>query len=381
VALIHTGVGARRIDVSEEHKIFTSSIVFFEARDSKHTRRTASVGPGVALYDDDDAIDLTEDLPASPNAQDHTRPSHVRPSIGGGSSTQRTLSSGHHPYHHHSDYHYATRQPSLEDETPPYTPSPSVMGPTHSPGYTTPTHRRDDTAAEALEEFRQALRLDLENEHSRSKYASSCMSNLFIILYYLGVHGSFSPQPVASSSSSVHSFVEYSPRRHSIEDVPEEPATTAETQDPSRQQYFSPRTSRAVTPSPGTRTPESPSVSHPNEHARGRHHARFSLSNVLDSVKDRMRSSSPRITARDRTKSRDRAVGRDGHAAELEGRGRKTEKGKEKDRPQTPSTSRTTFSKIHDMLKLDDHEHHKDHGEGWQEFKKGMMSCFASCSM
>ncbi|KAH9485509.1 Arrestin-related trafficking adapter 3 [Psilocybe cubensis] len=44
------GIGARRIDVTEEHRVFRATTTYFNAGKSQHpTRRTASIGPGI-LY-------------------------------------------------------------------------------------------------------------------------------------------------------------------------------------------------------------------------------------------------------------------------------------------------------------------------------------------
>ena len=53
------GVGARRIEVNEDHKIYSQSYVFFKAGTSSnpaHHRRTLSVGPGVFVdHEQDDS--------------------------------------------------------------------------------------------------------------------------------------------------------------------------------------------------------------------------------------------------------------------------------------------------------------------------------------
>ncbi|EAU91611.1 cyclin binding protein [Coprinopsis cinerea okayama7 len=74
------GTGARRIEVSEEHRAFHASTVFFRASKSAHsTRRTASVGPGIIsssfdLDNDWDAVDDEEiDDPLHPE-NDHVVP-------------------------------------------------------------------------------------------------------------------------------------------------------------------------------------------------------------------------------------------------------------------------------------------------------------------
>lgn len=71
------GIGARRIDVTEEHRVFYASTTFFNASKAHPTRRTASIGPGVALsgINDSPYID-DEDVFADEDAYLHTE-SHI----------------------------------------------------------------------------------------------------------------------------------------------------------------------------------------------------------------------------------------------------------------------------------------------------------------
>ena len=52
----HAGVGARRIEISEEHEIYSQSYVFFRAGHTpgSNFRRHLSVGPGLALEHEDE---------------------------------------------------------------------------------------------------------------------------------------------------------------------------------------------------------------------------------------------------------------------------------------------------------------------------------------
>lgn len=66
----YQGVGARRIEVNEEHEIYAQSYVLFRAGSEtpyRNSRRTLSVGPGLALdHDDDDRSEASsEDLHSS----------------------------------------------------------------------------------------------------------------------------------------------------------------------------------------------------------------------------------------------------------------------------------------------------------------------------
>ena len=64
------GVGARRVEVTEEHEIYAQSYILFRAGSEtpyRNSRRTLSVGPGLALdHDDDDRSESSsEDLHSS----------------------------------------------------------------------------------------------------------------------------------------------------------------------------------------------------------------------------------------------------------------------------------------------------------------------------
>ena len=68
------GIGSRRIEVTEEHRVFNASILYFRA-----TRRTASIGPGI-FYNktDDNHIDHINETPihATTNSGDTSRSNH-----------------------------------------------------------------------------------------------------------------------------------------------------------------------------------------------------------------------------------------------------------------------------------------------------------------
>lgn len=55
------GIGARRIDVTEEHCVFHAFTTYFNAGKTHSARRTASIGPGVSYYADMEA-DLDDDF-------------------------------------------------------------------------------------------------------------------------------------------------------------------------------------------------------------------------------------------------------------------------------------------------------------------------------
>ncbi|WVQ79308.1 hypothetical protein IAT38_001405 [Cryptococcus sp. DSM 104549] len=69
------GIGAKRMETSEEHVVLIDQTTFFNALQhdgsrSRSTRRALSLGPGVNLHHDDDVIDDDLDLPDVPRDDD-----------------------------------------------------------------------------------------------------------------------------------------------------------------------------------------------------------------------------------------------------------------------------------------------------------------------
>jgi arrestin-related trafficking adapter 3/6 len=56
------GIGARRIDITEEHCVFHAFTNYFNAGKTYPSRRTASIGPGVSYYAQDIEADLDDDF-------------------------------------------------------------------------------------------------------------------------------------------------------------------------------------------------------------------------------------------------------------------------------------------------------------------------------
>ena len=103
------GIGARRIEITEEHRVFRASTLYFRAGKS-HSRRTASIGPGVyynetnshRYYNETDNLRYNDDYVSYPNeAPTFATVPATRPSTDGNTSnsnnelnslTQRTSS-------------------------------------------------------------------------------------------------------------------------------------------------------------------------------------------------------------------------------------------------------------------------------------------------
>ncbi|KAF7362264.1 Arrestin-C domain-containing protein [Mycena venus] len=227
------GIGARRVDVQEDHKVFSESIVYFRAGPAP--RRTASVGPGVDPWHDDECPfdQPSTSRPETPRLDDPQQPSSARGA--------RRLSADSSYFHNYDAYEHG---PPI----PPYTPLPATPSSSShaSPGQSSGhLSRMDSNAAHALEDFRNALRAGLS-----SAGLSSSSS----------VRGDRSP-----ATSSFREFDRSLSRRPSIE-------TLAEVDEAHRE---------AV-----------PGSSSPSRDIRGRR-ARFSLSSVSNALKEAVRSGSP----------------------------------------------------------------------------------------
>lgn len=162
--------------------------------------------------------------------------------------------------------------------------------------------------------------------------------------------------PITSSASSFYSMHDTSlSRQPSIDDIPEyEPSPTP------------------TTPPPPLTSPSTPTSTASNDDRRGRRHSRFSISAVssviLDAVKERVRSSSPRARiARDATVSRERGADRSRDSRANSSRGRTAEPRKDNEHQNKGSA----FSKFGELLGLDTDD--KQSGDGWKEFKTGAL--------
>ncbi|KAJ7772092.1 hypothetical protein DFH07DRAFT_953375 [Mycena maculata] len=171
------GIGARRVDVQEEHKIFSESIVFFRA--GLAPRRRASVGPGVDPSLDDDWYDH------SPRSDEQQLPRSAR--------AARRVSAD-------SSYFHTTESDEHAPPIPPYTPTPpsSHTSPAQSSAYLTSV---GENPAHALEDFRNTLRAGLSPARTAT--------------------GDRSPGGMRSSSSSFRDLDATVSRRPSIDTLAE----------------------------------------------------------------------------------------------------------------------------------------------------------------
>lgn len=180
------GIGARRVEVTEEHCFFRASTTYFEAGKT-HSRRTASIGPGVAYateydlnHDDWEELHTTslrhhrrEREEGTDSGRNHTSNGEFPPSR---LRHPRNVSVDASHYHrHHVSYH---EEHTLD--VPPYSPysvSPHTLSPPlsssgHGPSpAASPNHEL--SPAQSLEEFRAALNRE-RNPLSERSSLSKC---------------------------------------------------------------------------------------------------------------------------------------------------------------------------------------------------------------
>lgn len=131
-SLSPVGIGARRIEVSEEHKVYSATDILFRAGPA----RPVSIGPGLD-------ISSPPSTPTQENSGIRSRLARAARRVSADASIFQRNSVAYHVH---------------EPPIPPYTPPQS---PTH------PGSQLGDSA-QHLEDVRNALRADLESESSRS---------------------------------------------------------------------------------------------------------------------------------------------------------------------------------------------------------------------
>ncbi|KAK0459119.1 uncharacterized protein EV420DRAFT_1269365 [Desarmillaria tabescens] len=346
------GFGARRVDVTEDNKVFSVSTGLFNA--GPPPRRTMSVGPGLIGYNDE-AFDEYDD--------DHLeQASHSEDALymADTANTSRYLRAQRRVSVDRNPSIFAAVLPSSSGSlpTPPHS-SPSVERPTISPAHSAGhLETVDENPANTLIDLRNTLRADL----SRGRGRLSSFSQ--------GPSRALPPNPpvIHSSSSSLRSWQPVSrdgsrSRRVSIDESFESGPNTTQN---------SPQLSPL-------RVPSSSDMRSPSESRGRRKVSGFSLSSVSNAIMDVVRSSSPRN--RRPFGAGSRSTERDLHLDDLSSRGRTREKGKptltanddcvelSRSRQNGWSKERLTLGVIGDILKPDADD--RIDGERWREFKAG----------
>ena len=166
------GIGSQRIEIAEEHKIFSASTVFFRAEASPSSRRTASIGPGLVSHNDEEELDQYIDDDPTP------RNGRVDPSDHSEVVTSPQALFNARPRRVSADYSHFQRNYFSHDEsyllpqTPPYTPATSSRASAFnqpsfnntSSGNTSDGDESEETYA--LEAFRNTSHSGLESRRS-----------------------------------------------------------------------------------------------------------------------------------------------------------------------------------------------------------------------
>ncbi|KAI0753124.1 hypothetical protein C8Q80DRAFT_1150163 [Daedaleopsis nitida] len=333
------GVGARRIEIAEEHEIYSQTYVFFRAGHAQGMsyRRNLSVGPGLALdHEDEDHSERSSYVqPEEPTEERRGRSppprgsDQVRPQ-------RRYMSVDQTHFQRSFVSHRENPHPSAS--SPPYTPPHSSIEMPLQLSPATVMHRpplatHDESPSRSLEDLRRALEAgehfnDYTHSPSRQSPATSSI---------------WSPREVPDS------------RRVSYDEDREFQLGT---------QCNIPLGRGARTPSQSVaRDSRTPSRQRDTEgDDRGRKGKRFSFASAfLEAMKDRVRSNSP-LLERHAGQSRDKTPPR----------GRTRDRNLLESGISTGHES-TTLDRVSEALG-DDANEGREHGHGWKEFRKGVYT-------
>ncbi|VDC02678.1 unnamed protein product [Peniophora sp. CBMAI 1063] len=352
-SLPDSGVGPRRTEIIEEHKVYCASQVFFRATapsTAELQRRALSVDPGLHLYRDEDrAPDYADSVPSSATTAEPARGrARIRRQQSADFSIHQAEFERHEqvqrpPLHHHdsSESSFPTSTPDL---TPPA--SPRIVGEPYaihslaSGGGTYEYEARSWSRPASRTPSRTPSRAP---SPSRSRVRPMMPISGSSSLNHVPSDG----QPSTSTSARVSFDEETNPHPTF------EPRSRSRSQIPDNHLHSHSIPPPHTPPHDGTESPRD----------RGRHSARFSLANtILDAVKERVRSNSP-IIERGRSHQKGRDVSSPGG------------KGKEKETPLEalfPHLHLPSAIKHSPLVTADeDDEDRKEFGNGWREFKKG----------
>lgn len=391
---IVTGVGARRLDVTEDHEIFSATTTFFKAgKDSAlAARRTASIGPGLVV----DHEDIDDDSTSNEEShRGHRRRDSANLSWLQGNRRRLSID--------HSSIQLNNRpRTSLDDiPTPPYSPPgtrPSSFIMRHSSNQlpstpaTSPLAQGQSSSSSLVNGSGNAsIRSRLSDHDSSEQYLGTSSplrlesSASSLADTYGSGYGSIMPE---SSTAAERSFSRGRPRVSTVTNgasrassqaastVPPSPMTPAR---PTLQSQPSSGNNSILIAHPHMANDgENRTPSHSPHRDRGRRHTRFSLMSVsnalLDAVKERVRSRSkdyhrsPAVS-RDRSPEPPRGMSRHRDKSPSSERGRQASRTHDSTNKQK---EKSTFSRIGDALGLDMESSGGDgESENWKEFRKG----------
>ncbi|EMD33151.1 hypothetical protein CERSUDRAFT_160706 [Gelatoporia subvermispora B] len=347
------GVGARRIEITEEHEVYSQSYVYFRAGSTPAStaRRTLSVGPGVALDHDPDEEDHS----------DHSSEHHEE-QRGRGRAPLSARRERRHVSVDQTNYqrNFVAHRENHQAPSPPYSPG---FSPDSTPQYPLSPGASFSHRMRTLEESPERSLEDLNRAFSRSVGPDSTEHSS---LSDYRDRSQSRPRLADSSHSSFRAHHDHAFTLSARPSLDEEPefllgSSTGSTlygaerpREPSRS---------------SDRAEQGPSTTASSEDLRGRRHKRFSLASVsnalLGAVKDRVRSRSPMIERRgDVTPPR----GREREASVASARGRTLEKDKASHHKELSALSRVGEALGWEV------EESKEYGDGWKEFRKGVYT-------
>lgn len=300
------GVGARRMEVNEEHKVFSAKTILFRAREeSTSQRRAMSLGPAAmydtALVDDDDVTEvegrgrrrssfLFQPDHGQENYNGFLQEIDDSPTPSRDPSTARGSRTADVNSRQNRQVMTTDNPPTYQEATPPPSRSGSVdrpaLSPAHSSRYLEYLSTVHENPALALQESRDHLLADLDLSRRSQSASTSLYLNVYLSKRTDSSNAGVPQLPASSSSSSIRSFSHS--RRPSIEDVPEDLVISRSNNQrvPSVSQPRSP--SLSGTPNDSAEAVRSPSES------RGRKSGRFSFTSVGSALLDAVRSTSSR---------------------------------------------------------------------------------------
>lgn len=349
-----TAVGARRVEVTEEHQLYSSSTVFFRQEGgSHHTRRATSLGPTLSqtMIEEDDTSSADLDVDHDDNDASHGR--RTRDVIRGRRGASVDLTNFHRDVvSHHATTHTPSPLyiPSAEN-TPGESPTSSAAN-LASAQQTPPPDQGPPSQPHSLSH----VRLD-PFSGQRDQTLTTSMTG-----------GDFAPHLPASQRRAGQALEDS--RRALRTDL--DAASPLQTPPPIDAGSLA---SSILSPSirtPSRETPSRPSSSRSPDgfdddtQMRMRNKNRFSLSAISDAILDSVRSRSPLAPKRS-----------DGHDGEKNGeptRGRSREKGKGKNRDFSQA-----LIKVSEVFGLEPDEG-KESRYGWKEFKKGALLNIIPCT-
>ncbi|KAI0645200.1 hypothetical protein C8Q79DRAFT_970304 [Trametes meyenii] len=353
------GVGARRVEITEEHEIYSQSFVFFRAGQTPGTgtRRNLSVGPGLSLeHEDEDHSERSSYLQPEPRAdEDRGRSPHPQQHAQQTRNHRRYMSVDQ--THFQRSFVSHSQSTDLQGNlpaTPPYSPTYSSDVTPHLSPTTTMIMQRspfgtydESSPARSLEDLRRTFQSELETDHHYNSFAYDRTR-------------SHSRQ--GGSTSSILSPRDTMPdsRRVSFDGDHEFQAGSST--------QLAHRVPPQTPARGGSRTPSRQREADGEDTLRGRNKKPFTLASALfEAVKDRVRS-----------KSRGDLEREPGHAGDVtppRGRTRARVILEEPEEPERPPIHKelSALGRVSEALgfEVDDG---REHGDGWKEFRRGVYT-------